>query len=221
MRGVLAVLLVAFAAGWAQAGPFLFTFDDGGLADGDGDIKTEPVHEQPVSPLVLINGAQVHSGDGFGSDQYLWTRPQLLGAGDILIGMVVPTTSVSFDGYIFDATSDADFTFTAYNLHRAGHLSTELEHGQRHRLLLLHRPVLATGVRPEILQPGTARHRDRQPHSERDPGAGAGLLVMAGTAVVGSCAAAGHCESMTGVEDAQLHHRAVRDPRIESRRYHG
>jgi hypothetical protein len=115
-RGVLSVLLVASAAGWTQGAPISFTFDDGGLADGDGDIRLSLYMSSLYPPLVLVNGAEVHSGDGFGSDHYLWTRPRLLGAGNILLGMVVPTTSVSFDGYIFDATSDADFTFTAYDL---------------------------------------------------------------------------------------------------------
>ena len=115
-RGVLVTLFVAFAAGWAQGAPVLFTFDDGGLADGDGDVKLSLYMSSLYPPVVLVNGTEVHSGDGFGSDHYLWTRPQLLGAGNILIGLAVPATSVSFDGYIFDATGGADFTFTAYNL---------------------------------------------------------------------------------------------------------
>ncbi len=100
----------------AQATPTLFTFDDGGLADGDGDIRLSLYMSSLYPPLVLVNGAQVHSGDGFSTNQYLWTRPQLIGAGNILIGMAVPTTSVSFDGHIFNATGDADFTFTAFDL---------------------------------------------------------------------------------------------------------
>jgi hypothetical protein len=52
---------------------------------------------------------------GSGSDQYLWTRLQLLNPGNIRIFLDVPTTSVSFDGYIFKATTGADFTFTAYD----------------------------------------------------------------------------------------------------------
>jgi hypothetical protein len=107
---------VAFAAGRVYGTPITFTFDDGGLTNGDGDVKLSLYMSSLYPPLVLVNGAEVHSGDGFGSDHYLWTRPQLLGAGNILIGMVVPTTSVSFDGYIFDAASGADFTFTAYDL---------------------------------------------------------------------------------------------------------
>jgi len=115
-RGVVAVLFAVVMAGLARGGPISFTFDDGGLASGDGDIKLSLYMSGLYPSWVLVNGAQVHSGDGFSSDLYIWTRPQLLGAGNILIGMVVPATSVSFDGHIFDATSGADFTFTAYNL---------------------------------------------------------------------------------------------------------
>jgi hypothetical protein len=115
-RGVLVALFVTLAAGGAWATPVSFTFDDGGLANGDGDVKLSLYMSSLYPPAVVVNGADVHSGDGFGSDLYIWTRPQLIGAGNILIGMVVPATSVSFDGYIFDATSGDDFTFTAKDL---------------------------------------------------------------------------------------------------------
>jgi hypothetical protein len=115
-RGIIAILFVTLANGWAYGTPITFTFDDGGLADGDGDILLSLYMSSLYPSVVLVNGAQVHSGDGFSTNHYIWTRPQLVGAGNILIGMVVPTTSVSFDGHIFNATSGADFTFTAYNL---------------------------------------------------------------------------------------------------------
>jgi hypothetical protein len=114
-RTALVVLWVAWAAAWAYGTPVTFTFDDGGLANGDGDIRLTLYMSTVYHSLVLVNGAEVHSGEGFGSDQYLWPRLQLLNPGNIRIYLVVPTTSVSFDGYIFTATNAADFTFTAYD----------------------------------------------------------------------------------------------------------
>jgi hypothetical protein len=117
-RGVITVLLVVSAVGSAYASPVLFTFNDG-LASGEGDIGISLYMSNGYPPLVIVNGAQVHGGDGFHSnplDLYLWTRLQLLNPGNIRILLGVPTTSVAFDGYIFDATPGADFTFTAYGL---------------------------------------------------------------------------------------------------------
>jgi hypothetical protein len=115
-RTVLVVLWVVLAAGWAYGTPVTFTFDDGGLANGDGDIRLSLYMSTVAHSLVLVNGAEVHSGDGFGPDQYLWTRLQLLNPGNIRIILTVPATAVSFDGHIFDATAGADFTFTASTL---------------------------------------------------------------------------------------------------------
>jgi hypothetical protein len=113
---VLILLFAALAvAGPVHATPTLFTFDDGGLSSGDGDLAVSAYMSSLYSSLVVVNGSDVHSGDGFGPDLYLWTRAQLLNPGNIRIILTVPTTSVSFDGYIFDATSGADFTFTASN----------------------------------------------------------------------------------------------------------
>lgn len=115
-RRISIVLSLVLAVGSAHAGDTLFTFDDGGLSSGDGDIKISLYMSEQYGSLMVVNGAEVHSGDGFGSDLYLWARAQLLNPGNIRMILLEPVNQVSFDGYVFDATSGADFTFTAYNL---------------------------------------------------------------------------------------------------------
>jgi hypothetical protein len=116
-RAVYAAILVLFLSGIVQAAPALFTFDDGTLASGDGDIKVALYMTSRYPPFVLVNGTQVHSGDGFGNDLYLWTRGQLLFPGDIEVVLGTPANAVAFDWYVFNATSGADFTFVAYDIH--------------------------------------------------------------------------------------------------------
>ena len=110
-------VLVALSVGATQANanPTLFTFDDGALAVGDGDLKVSAYMGLSYPSWVLTNGAEVHTGDGFHSNLYLWTRLQLLNPGNLRVWLDVPTTSVAFDAYVFKATTGADFTFTAYD----------------------------------------------------------------------------------------------------------
>jgi hypothetical protein len=184
-RRVLAVVLVAFAAGWAHGAPISFTFDDGALADGDGDIKLSLYMSSLNPPLMLVNGAQVHSGDGFGADHYLWTRSQLLGAGNLLIGMVIPTTSVSFDGYIFDATSGADFAFTAYNLTGQIIYQQTWNTGSGTGFFCFTGPFSQPVYLLKFSNSGQHDIGIDNLTLNAIPAPGAGLLVMAGTALVG------------------------------------
>jgi hypothetical protein len=116
MKTIAVILAVLSSmAGMVHAAPTLFTFDDGSLASGDGDVKLSIYMSLRYPSWVLVNGAEVHTGDGFNSSLYIWTRAQLLNPGNIRIILGVPTTSVSFDSYVFNATTGADFTFTAYD----------------------------------------------------------------------------------------------------------
>jgi hypothetical protein len=114
-RGLCAAVLALSLFGSAHGAPTLFTFDDGALASGDGDIRVSLYMTVRHPPWVVVNGSQVHSGDGFGDDLYLWTRGQLLHPGDIQILLGDPVAEVAFDWYVFDATEGADFTFVAYD----------------------------------------------------------------------------------------------------------
>jgi len=114
------VLVAALAVGTAHAGDTLFTFDDAWLVSGASDIGVSLYMSQQAGSPVVVNGSEVHSGDGFGDALYLWTRTQLLNPGNIRILLAEPVNYVSFDGYVFDATSGADFVFTAYDAH--GHI---------------------------------------------------------------------------------------------------
>jgi hypothetical protein len=108
-------LVAVLAVGSAHAGDTLFTFDDGFLASGSGDIGVSLYMSQKAGSPVIVNGAEAHSGSGFGDDLYLWTRFQVINPGNIRIFLTEPVNYVSFDGYVFDATGGADFTFTAYD----------------------------------------------------------------------------------------------------------
>jgi len=80
-KSIFAVLSIVCTAGIAQGGPVHFTFDGGGLASGNGDIKISQYMSSLYPSWVLVNGAEVHTGAGFSSDLYLWTRLQLLNPG--------------------------------------------------------------------------------------------------------------------------------------------
>ena len=58
-RGVRAAILVLFLCGFTHAAPVLFTFDDGSLAGGDGDIKVSLYMSGRYPPFVLVDGRQI------------------------------------------------------------------------------------------------------------------------------------------------------------------
>jgi len=184
-KTVAIVLLAVFAVGSAQAGDTLFTFDDGALVEGQFDIAISAYMSLRHPGLVVASGAQVHSGDGFGDDLYLWVRPQFVDPGDILIVLTSPVNYVSFDGYVFDATPGADFTFTAYNL--AG----EVIHERSWYTNVGDIGNYATGLLPEMaygLNFSNSGSHDIGIDNLRlavIPAPGAGLLGVIGAAVAG------------------------------------
>jgi len=185
-RCIFCALLGLLVAGSTYADDTsFFTFDDGLLAEGDSDLAVSVYMTLRHPGIVVANGAIVHSGDGFGDDLYLWTRSQLLNPGNILILLTSPVNYVSFDGYVFDATSNADFTFTAYSL------DAQIIHQQSWNAGVGSIGTYSTGMLPEMaygLSFSDSGKHDIGIDNLRIgvvPAPGAGLLVVLGTALAG------------------------------------
>ena len=114
-RYVLPVIMaVALAAGMAHAGAtcsFCFDTCTHGLLD---DVTVSTYMSGLYGSPVAVLGSEVHSGDGFGSDKYLYAS--WLSGGRIAVTFLCePVECASFQGHVFDATTGADFTVKAYD----------------------------------------------------------------------------------------------------------
>lgn len=109
-------MIVSLVTVAAQAAPTLFTFDSLNLLDGENAIS------QYMSNLygskVVVDDAVVWQGDGFGTTKYITTlnpcNPFWDGNFEIKF-REEGVRCVSFDWFVFDDTSGADFTFKAYD----------------------------------------------------------------------------------------------------------
>ncbi len=104
---MLITILVICMAGTTFAA---VTFTFAPLPDGATPTALNAYMTSVYGSSVTAQSAYVFSGDGFGADSYLTTRPN---PGYMDIWFVDPISSVYFEGYVFEATSGADLRYTA------------------------------------------------------------------------------------------------------------
>jgi hypothetical protein len=116
----LIAMVVLATVGMTYAGPTC-TFDFNTLNKNDGDSTVTTYMTGLYGSGINVTGSQVWSGDWNGksnSDKYLWTKSDNKSIKMDLSSECIE--SISFKGYVCDASTDADFTFKAYD--RAGTL---------------------------------------------------------------------------------------------------
>ena len=89
-----------------------YTFDFNPLSNGASPSTLNAYMTGIYGSTVTAQSAYVFSGDGFGTTAYITTRPT---PGSMDIWFTNPISSVSFDGYVFEATPGADLNYKAFD----------------------------------------------------------------------------------------------------------
>jgi hypothetical protein len=112
------IVAMAFTAGMAYGGPTAAHFDFDSLNHSVVPLADEATASFYMSNLygspVAVVGDEIHSGNGFGSDNYLWARAYL--GGKIAITFLSePIQCFSFQGHVWEDTGSCDFAVKAYD----------------------------------------------------------------------------------------------------------
>lgn len=111
-KSILTIVLVLCIVSAAQA-DVTFTFDDGGLKFADHDAEVSSYMTSKYGSNVKTNGVYVSSDDNFNKTLFISTYKNTSGDFDIMFDKAID--SASFDWFVFDATSGADFRYKAYD----------------------------------------------------------------------------------------------------------
>ena len=108
---IMTTILVICLSITAQANAaYTFTFDP--LSTGASNAAINNYMSTVYGSQVTTQSAHVYTGDGFNNTQYLTTKPS---PGYIDIWFTQPISSMSFQGYVFEATPGADFSYSAFD----------------------------------------------------------------------------------------------------------